>query len=47
VIGSRFEASYVVEGGQIIPTVRGRAYMSAEATLLVEEDDPFAWGIRL
>ncbi|MEO8387964.1 4-hydroxyproline epimerase [Polaromonas sp.] len=47
VIGSRFEASYAMEGGQIIPTLRGRAHMSAEATLLIEEDDPFAWGIRL
>jgi len=47
IIGSRFEASYSVEGGQVIPTLRGRAHMSAEATLLIEEDDPFAWGIRL
>jgi len=47
VIGSRFEASYVMESGQVIPTLRGRAHMSAEATLLIEEDDPFAWGIRI
>ena len=45
VIGSRFEASYGIENGQIIPTLRGRAHMSAEATLLIEDDDPFAWGI--
>ncbi len=47
VIGSRFEASYAVEDGQIIPTLRGRAHMSAESTLLIEDSDPFAWGIRL
>jgi len=47
IIGSRFEASYAVEGGRVIPTLRGRAHMSAEATLLIEEGDPFAWGIRL
>ena len=47
VIGSRFEASYVIEGGQVIPTVRGRAHMSAETTLLIQDGDPFAWGIRL
>jgi 4-hydroxyproline epimerase len=48
VIGSQFEASYEnAEGGRIIPTIRGRAHLSAEATLLIEEDDPFAWGIRL
>ncbi len=47
VIGSRFEASYVVDGGVIIPTLRGRAHISAEATLLVEDGDPFGWGISL
>ncbi|MEB0041029.1 MULTISPECIES: 4-hydroxyproline epimerase [unclassified Pseudomonas] len=49
VIGSRFEGSYEWEKAgepQIIPTIRGRAYISAEATLILEEDDPFAWGIR-
>jgi 4-hydroxyproline epimerase len=46
IIGSRFEAGYVMEGGQVIPILRGRAHMSAEATLLIEDDDPFAWGIR-
>jgi 4-hydroxyproline epimerase len=48
VIGSQFEASYTVgEGGAVVPTIRGRAHMSAEATLLIEPGDPFAWGIRL
>ncbi|SFP44906.1 4-hydroxyproline epimerase [Variovorax sp. OK605] len=47
VIGSRFEASYAMDGDQVIPTLRGRAHISAEATLLIEEDDPFGWGIRL
>lgn len=48
VIGSRFEASYAPGAdGQVIPTLRGRAHISAEATLLIDEDDPFGWGIRL
>ena len=48
VIGSQFEASFQwAEGGRIIPTIRGRAHLSAEAELLIEADDPFAWGIRL
>ena len=46
VIGSRFETSYALEDGQVIPTLRGRAHMSSEATLLIDPDDPFAWGIR-
>ena len=47
IIGSQFEASYAMEGDQLIPTLRGRAFMSAEATLLIEQDDPFGWGIQL
>ena len=47
IIGSQFEASYAMEGEQLIPTLRGRAFMSAEATLLIEQDDPFGWGIQL
>ncbi|WP_263145636.1 4-hydroxyproline epimerase [Pseudomonas sp. RIT-PI-AD] len=49
VIGSRFEGHYQWQaqpGGAIVPTIRGQAHLSAEATLLVDEDDPFAWGIR-
>ena len=47
IIGSQFEASYAMEGEQLIPTLRGRAFMSAEATLLIEPNDPFGWGIQL
>ena len=47
IIGSQFEASYAMEGDHLIPTLRGRAFMSAEATLLIEPDDPFGWGIPL
>jgi 4-hydroxyproline epimerase len=52
VIGSQFEGSFVWEHGErragdrIVPTIRGRAYISAEATLLLDDGDPFAWGIR-
>ncbi len=52
VIGSQFEGHFVWEHGErqagdrIVPTIRGRAYISAEATLLLDDEDPFAWGIR-
>ena len=46
VIGSQFLASYELDGERIVPTIRGRAHLSAEATLLIEDDDPFGWGIR-
>ncbi|MFJ2366104.1 4-hydroxyproline epimerase [Pseudomonas sp. NPDC087697] len=46
VIGSQFEASYErLDEQRIIPTIRGRAHMSGESQLLLEEDDPFVWGI--
>jgi len=46
IIGSLFEGSYETSDNEkIIPTIRGRAHISAEATLIIQSDDPFAWGI--
>ncbi|MCY1079841.1 4-hydroxyproline epimerase [Archangium lansingense] len=45
IIGSRFEARYVRDGERILPTITGTASVNAEATLLVDPEDPFAWGI--
>jgi 4-hydroxyproline epimerase len=46
IIGSRFTASYrEAPGGQIIPTVTGRAYICAEAVLIQQPGDPFRDGI--
>lgn len=45
VIGSQFQASYQREGEKIIPTIRGRAYISGESTLLLDPEDPFRYGI--
>lgn len=47
IVGSVFDASYTIDGGKIIPTLRGRAHLSADSTLLIDETDPFAYGIRL
>jgi 4-hydroxyproline epimerase len=32
--------------GQIAPIITGRAFVNGEATLLLDERDPFCWGIR-
>ena len=40
----RLELTYRRDGEQIIPTISGQAYVTAEATLLINDDDPFAWG---
>ncbi|MET3134667.1 4-hydroxyproline epimerase [Oxalobacteraceae bacterium GrIS 1.11] len=45
IVGSVFEASYRRAGEQVLPSIRGRAYVSAEATLLLDPNDPFVWGI--
>jgi 4-hydroxyproline epimerase len=46
IIGSRFTGSYRREGDKIIPTITGAAFVNAEATLLLDKQDPFCWGIR-
>ncbi len=49
ILGTRFEARYVWHDAQhesITPTITGRAYVNAETRLLIDERDPFAWGIR-
>jgi 4-hydroxyproline epimerase len=48
ILGTTFAGSYQwldQTAGQIIPTITGRAYVNAEATLLIDDADPFAWGI--
>ncbi len=45
VIGSVFKASAEVVDGKIIPTITGAAYVTGEATLLLDEEDPFRFGI--
>ena len=45
VIGSVFEGWYEAAGEHVVPTIRGQAYISAEATLLIQPDDPFGWGL--
>jgi 4-hydroxyproline epimerase len=45
VIGSVFEAWYEMDEASIVPTIRGQAFISAEATLLIASDDPFGWGL--
>jgi proline racemase len=49
IIGSSFQGSFRWldrDAGTIIPTISGTAFITAEATLLLEERDPFCWGIH-
>ncbi|MGV7209546.1 4-hydroxyproline epimerase [Oxalobacteraceae bacterium A2-2] len=46
VIGSVFEASYRYRDGALVPSIRGRAWVNAEAKLILDPSDPYVWGIR-
>ena len=47
ILGSVFEGSYEIGvKGAIIPTITGRAFLTADAKLIVEDGDAFADGIR-
>jgi 4-hydroxyproline epimerase len=46
IVGSIFEGTVRIENGKIIPIIRGSAYITAEATLLLDPHDPFREGIR-
>jgi 4-hydroxyproline epimerase len=46
ILGSSFEGSFRVQGDTIIPSITGAAYVMAEATLLLDPDDPFCMGIK-
>jgi len=48
IVGSRFEASYKWldrASGKVSPRISGSAFITAESTLLLDERDPFCWGI--
>ena len=48
ILGTHFKASYQWDDQsqqRITPTITGTACITAEAKLLIHDDDPFAWGI--
>jgi 4-hydroxyproline epimerase len=50
ILGSLFLGAYRWAdraAGKVAPVITGTAFVNAEATLLLEEGDPFGWGIRL
>jgi 4-hydroxyproline epimerase len=46
IIGSVFEGSVELDGEAIVPTITGEAFVTAEATLLLDPRDPYRDGIR-
>ena len=46
VIGTIFEAAYRLdEAGSVIPTITGSAFVTAEGKIVLDEQDPFQFGI--
>jgi hypothetical protein len=41
-----FEGSIAVDGGKLYPEITGYAYVNAESDLILDERDPFCYGIR-
>jgi 4-hydroxyproline epimerase len=46
IVGSVFEGCVEVVDGLVYPTIKGQAYVTAEATLILDPRDPFEKGIR-
>lgn len=46
IIGSVFEGTVRIDHGRVIPQIAGSAYVTAEATLILDPGDPFQMGIR-
>ncbi len=46
IVGSVFEACYRRQGAHVVPSIKGSAFVNAEATLILDPRDPFEMGIR-
>ena len=46
IVGTVFEGSISIVGGKIYPEITGSAYVNAKAELVLDERDPFCYGIR-
>ena len=46
IVGSVFEGSIAVRDGKVYPSIKGSAFVNAEADLMLDPRDPFCMGIR-
>jgi len=47
IVGSIFEGSVRIRDGKIYPSIRGSAFVNAEAELILSSEDPLCMGIRV
>jgi 4-hydroxyproline epimerase len=45
ICGSLFEGSIEIVNREIIPSIKGSAFVTAESELILNPEDPFCWGI--
>jgi 4-hydroxyproline epimerase len=46
IVGSVFEGRVQVHNGSVVPVIKGSAHITADAFLILDDNDPFCWGIR-
>ena len=46
IIGSIFEACYQRDGERVLPLITGVAFVNADAVLILNDKDPYQWGIE-
>jgi 4-hydroxyproline epimerase len=47
IVGSVFESSFALDAeGRVLPRITGRAHVTAEATLILDDTDPLCFGFR-
>ena len=46
ILGSVFHGSVRVQDGRVRPFIRGSAYVTLQGSLVIDERDPFGWGIE-
>jgi 4-hydroxyproline epimerase len=46
IVGSVFEGTISLRDGKLYPTIKGAAFVNAEADLILDQRDPFCMGIR-
>jgi 4-hydroxyproline epimerase len=46
IVGTIFEGSFRVSDGKVYPSIKGAAFVNAEADLILDVEDPFCMGIR-
>ncbi len=46
ILGSVFEGNVEIRDGKIIPSIQGSAYITGEADLNLDPQDPFCYGTR-